>query len=121
MVFVQTMLIAADNSGAQFVRCIHCYCKTKVCNPVDDVLVSVVTYLPYKEVKKGNVFKGVLVRTGFWLSVYRDAAFLKFWQNAVILLNKRDLPVGSRFKGPIPQGVRKRRYVRLIALAPLAF
>lgn len=120
MVYVQTLLNSADNSGAQLVRCIHCYCKTKAAFPVDDVLVSVRTYLPYKKVRKGNVFRGVLVRTGQWISMYRSAAFLRFWQNAVVLLNKRDLPMGSRFKGPIPQGVRHRRYVRLIALAPLA-
>lgn len=121
MIFVQTLLSVADNSGAQIVRCIRCYTKLKYGLPLDDVLVSIRTYLPHKRIRKGRLFRGIIVRTGRWLQIYQKAAWFKFNQNSVILLNKRRLPLGSRFIGPIPQGIRKKRYTRLIALAPLSF
>lgn len=113
------MIHVTDNSGGQYVKCIHCYTRTLRGCPPDEVLVSMRICFPRKKVKKGLLYRGILVRVAYALIVVNGPFWFKYKRNSLILLNKRLLPIGSRFKGPIPAEVRKKQYAKLIALATI--
>ena len=119
MVFKFTRLLVADNSGGQLVKCIHCYSSASRGCPPDEVLVSMRVCFPRKKVRKGLLYRGVLVRVAFWTKMHFGPFWFRYRTNSVILLNKRLLPIGTRFKGPIPAEVRKKQYAKLISLATI--
>jgi large subunit ribosomal protein L14 len=119
MVFKFTVIFVTDNSGGQYVKCIHCYTRTLKGCPPDEVLVSMRVCFPKKKVRKGILYRGVLVRVASNLICINGPFWFKYKRNALILLNKRLLPIGTRFKGPIPAEVRKKQYAKLIAFATI--
>lgn len=119
MIQVQSLVHIADNSGAKIGRCIHIYGKQKVAKPNDEILVSIRSCLPSKKIKKGEMYRAIVVRTAGWTIRKYGPFSYKFNKNAVVLLNKRLLPLGSRFKGPIFQDIRLKQHAKLIALAPM--
>lgn len=119
MIQVQSLVYIADNSGGKVGRCIHIYGKQKVAKPNDEILISIRKCVPSGQVKKGEMYRAIVVRTANWTFRNSGPIGFKFQRNAVILLNKRLLPLGSRFKGPIFQDIRLKQHAKLIALAPL--
>lgn len=119
MIQQQTILKAADNSGAREIMCIRVlggsYRKT---GSVGDIIVaSVKTATPGGTVKKGDVVKAVIVRTTN--SVRRpDGSHIRFDDNAAVIIDNQKQPRGTRIFGPIARELRDRDFMKIISLAP---
>ncbi|ABV85073.1 MULTISPECIES: 50S ribosomal protein L14 [spotted fever group] len=118
MIQMQSMLEVADNSGAKKVMCIKVLGGSHhmVAKLGDVIVVSVKDAIPGGKVKKGDVYKGVIVRTKTGV-VRPDGSTIKFDKNALVLLNKQDEPIGTRVFGPVTRELRAKKYVRIMSLA----
>lgn len=97
MIFVSTILNVSDNSGARLAKCIHIYKRKKFGSIGDMILISVKTYNPKKKIKKGEMYLSIIIRVKRFISY--NNSYIKFDDNAIILLNKKLLPVGTRLFG----------------------
>ncbi|MCX4080312.1 50S ribosomal protein L14 [Rickettsia rhipicephali] len=118
MIQMQSILEVADNSGAKKVMCIKVLGGSHhmVAKLGDVIVVSVKDAIPGGKVKKGDVYKGVIVRTKTGV-VRPDGSTIKFDKNALVLLNKQDEPIGTRVFGPVTRELRVKKYVRIMSLA----
>ncbi len=119
MIQMQTNLEVADNSGAKKVQCIKVVGSThrRYASVGDLIMVSVKEAIPEGKVKKGDVLKAVVVRTS--KAVKRvDGSYIRFDDNAAVLLNNQLEPVGTRIFGPVARELRARRFMKIISLAP---
>ena len=119
MIQMQTMLNAADNSGARRVMCIKVLggSKRRYANVGDIIKVSIKDSIPRGKVKKGEVYNAVVVRTR--KGVRRpDGSLIRFDGNAAILLNARFEPIGTRIFGPVTRELRNERFMKIVSLAP---
>jgi large subunit ribosomal protein L14 len=123
MIFPKTLLKSADNSGAKYLKCLRIL-ETKSTRGKkrfgvigDIILVSVRMCKSQKKVKKGNVFKAIIVRTK--RKIRRESGWLFFNDNAVVLLNKKMLPLGTRIFGPISRDIRFRKMTKILSGASL--
>ncbi|HJD67356.1 MAG TPA: 50S ribosomal protein L14 [Rickettsia endosymbiont of Bembidion lapponicum] len=118
MIQMQSILGVADNSGAKTVMCIKVLGGSHhmVAKLGDVIVVSVKEAIPGGKVKKGDVYKGVIVRTKTGV-VRADGSTIKFDKNALVLLNKQDEPIGTRVFGPVTRELRAKKYVRIMSLA----
>ncbi|MBI5217381.1 MAG: 50S ribosomal protein L14 [Bacteroidia bacterium] len=119
MIQQESKLIVADNSGAKEVLCIRVLGGTKrrYASVGDKIIVTVKTALPASEVKKGTVTKAVVVRTK--KEVKRpDGSYIRFDDNAVVLLNPTDEIRGTRIFGPVARELREKQYMKIVSLAP---
>ncbi|AFC70926.1 50S ribosomal protein L14 [Rickettsia australis] len=118
MIQMQSILEVADNSGAKKVMCIKVLGGSHhmVAKLGDVIVVSVKEAIPGGKVKKGDVYKGVIVRTKTGV-VRPDGSTIKFDKNALVLLNKQDEPIGTRVFGPVTRELRTKKYVRIMSLA----
>jgi large subunit ribosomal protein L14 len=119
MIQMQTMLDAADNSGARRVQCIKVLggSKRRYANVGDVIKVSVKDAIPRGKVKKGEIYNAVVVRTR--KGVRRgDGSLIRFDGNAAVLLNARLEPIGTRIFGPVTRELRTNRFMKIISLAP---
>lgn len=119
MIQMQSKLSVADNSGAKYVRCIKVLGGSKhMITEIGDIIVlSVLSVIPGSKVKKGQVVKGVIVRTKNKI-VRRDGGYIKFDENAVVLVNKDGEPIATRVFGPIAREVRHKNFLKIASLAP---
>lgn len=119
MVQIQTLLNVADNSGARRVQCIKVLgdSKRRYASIGDIISCSVKMAIPGGSVKKGDVVKAVVVRTKKEFA-RRDGSYIRFDENAAVLLNRDMEPVGTRIFGPVARELRERNYMRIISLAP---
>ena len=119
MIQEESNLMVADNSGAKRVRCIRILGghERRYAGLGDVVVVSVKAAIPNGQVKKGEVSKAVIVRTKKE-SRRRDGSYIRFDENAVVLLNASDEPRGTRIFGPVARELRDKDYMRIISLAP---
>ena len=119
MIQMQTMLNVADNSGARRICCI---------NPLggdtgrgaglgDIITASVKEATPDGTVKKGEVVQAVVVRTRRG-NRRRDGSYIKFDENAAVLINNQKEPIGTRVFGPVARELREKRFMRIVSLAP---
>ena len=119
MVQEETNLVVADNSGAKRVRCIRVLGghERRYAGLGDIVVVSVKAAIPNGQVKKGEVSKAVIVRTK---KEYRrkDGSYIRYDENAVVLLNAQGEPRGTRIFGPVARELRERQYMKIVSLAP---
>lgn len=118
MIQQESRLSVADNSGAKEVLCIRVLGGTRkrYASIGDKVVVSVKSAIPSGEVKKGTVSKAVVVRTK--KEVRRpDGSYIRFDDNAVVLLNNLDEMRGTRIFGPVPRELRDK-YMKIVSLAP---
>lgn len=97
MILVNSLINVSDNSGARIVKCIRIYNNKKSGNIGDYILISVKTYNPKKKIKKGELYLALIIRTRF--QFFYNNCFYKFSDNAVILVNKKFLPLSSRIFG----------------------
>lgn len=119
MIQMQTTLESADNSGAKRLQCIKVIggSRQRYASLGDTIVVSVKEALPRSKVKKGEVHRAVVVRVK--QQVRRDdGSYIRFDDNAVVLLNKQGEPIGTRIFGPVARELRARKMARITSLAP---
>lgn len=119
MIQTQSYLDVADNSGARRVMCIKVLggSHRRYAAVGDIIKVTVKEAIPRGKVKKGQVMKAVVVRTR--KGVRRpDGSLIKFDDNAAVLLNQQDAPVGTRIFGPVTRELRGEKFMKIISLAP---
>ena len=119
MIQTQTYLDVADNSGAKRVMCIKVLggSHRRYAGVGDIIKVSVKDAIPRGKVKKGQVMTAVVVRTK--KGVRRpDGSLIKFDDNAAVLLNNQQAPIGTRIFGPVTRELRGEKFMKIISLAP---
>ncbi len=119
MIQMQTMLDAADNSGARRLMCVKVLggSKRRYANVGDVIKVSIKEAIPRGKVKKGEVYNAVVVRTR--KGVRRaDGSLIRFDSNAAVLLNNQLQPIGTRIFGPVTRELRTAEFMKIVSLAP---
>ena len=119
MIQTQSYLEVADNSGARRVMCIKVLggSKRRYARVGDLIKVTVKEAIPRGKVKKGQVITAVVVRTK--KGVRRpDGSLIKFDENAAVLLNAQNAPIGTRIFGPVTRELRSRKFMKIVSLAP---
>jgi large subunit ribosomal protein L14 len=119
MIQMLTRLEVADNSGARSVQCIKVLggSKRKYARLGDVIVVSIKEAAPNGKVKKGDVHTAVVVRTK--KAVTRDdGTYIRFDENAAVLLNKQGEPIGNRVFGPVARELRSKSFMKIVSLAP---
>jgi large subunit ribosomal protein L14 len=119
MIQQESRLNVADNSGAKEVLCIRVLGNSgqRYAKIGDKIVVSVKDAIPAGGIKKGTVAKAVIVRTTNKLR-RKDGSYIRFDDNAVVLLNAADEPRGTRIFGPVARELRDKGYMKIISLAP---
>ena len=119
MIQMQTVLDAADNSGARRVQCIKVLggSKRRYAGVGDIIKVSVKDAIPRGKDKKGEVYNAVVVRTRKGVR-RKDGSLIRFDGNAAVLLNARLEPIGTRIFGPVTRELRTSQFMKIISLAP---
>ncbi|HCU23834.1 MAG TPA: 50S ribosomal protein L14 [Deltaproteobacteria bacterium] len=119
MIQQQSILESADNSGAKRLMCIKVLGGTrrKYATIGDIIVVSVKEALPDSKVKKGDVKKGVIVRTRKEIQ-RADGSYIRFDQNSIVLINDAGEPIGTRIFGPVARELRAKKFMKIISLAP---
>ncbi|MBT8442741.1 MAG: 50S ribosomal protein L14 [Gammaproteobacteria bacterium] len=119
MIQMQSMLSAADNSGARRVMCIKVLggSKRRYAGVGDIIKVSVKDAIPRGRVKKGEIYNAVVVRTRKGVR-RKDGSLIRFDGNAAVLLNARLEPIGTRIFGPVTRELRTGQFMKIISLAP---
>ena len=119
MIQMQTMLKVADNSGAKLVRCINVLGSSNRAEGVigDIVVASVRKRLPTSDIEKGEIVRGVIVRSR---RPYRrkDGTSVRFDDNAIVLINPAGEPIGTRVFGPVARELREKKMMRILSFAP---
>lgn len=119
MIQMQTVLNAADNSGARKVQCIKVLggSHRRYASVGDVIKVSIKDAIPRGKVKKGEVYNAVVVRTAKGIR-RPDGSTIRFDSNAAVLLNNNLQPIGTRIFGPVTRELRNEQFMKIISLAP---
>ena len=119
MIQTETILNVADNSGAKKVMCIRVLGGTRkrYASIGDVIVVSVKEAIPHAKVKKGDVMKAVIVRTAKEIK-REDDTWIRFDENAAVILAGSGEPVGTRIFGPVARELRNQGFMKIISLAP---
>lgn len=119
MIQVQTELTVADNSGAKKVECIRVLGGTrrKYARVGDIIVVTVKDAIPNAPVKRGTVVRAVIVRTSKEFG-RKDGTYIRFSDNAAVLITDTGEPRGTRIFGPVARELREKRFMRIVSLAP---
>lgn len=119
MIQMQTKLKVADNSGAKEIMCIMpIQGASRTSATLGDVIsASVKVASPDGTVKKGQVVKAVIVRTRKELR-RKDGSYIRFDDNAAVIINNQNEPVGTRVFGPVARELREREFMKIVSLAP---
>lgn len=119
MIQMQTVLDAADNSGARRIQCIKVLggSRRRYARVGDVIKVSVKDAIPRGKVKKGEIYNAVVVRTRKGVR-RKDGSLIRFDGNAAVLLNARLEPIGTRIFGPVTRELRTSQFMKIISLAP---
>ena len=119
MIQQETRLQVADNSGAKEVLCIKVLggTKRKYARLGDVIVVTVKKAIPGGVVKKGEVTKAVVVRTRIELR-RKDGSYIRFDDNAAVLINAQKEPQGTRVFGPVARELREKKFMKILSLAP---
>ncbi|RKY95217.1 MAG: 50S ribosomal protein L14 [Ignavibacteriae bacterium] len=119
MIQEETNLIVADNSGAKKVRCIRVLGGSgrRYASVGDLIVVTVKSAVPNSAVKKGEVSRAVIVRTKKEVR-RKDGSYIRFDENAAVLINPQNEPLGTRIFGPVARELREKQYMKIVSLAP---
>ena len=119
MIQTESRLIVADNSGAKEVLCLHVLGGTgrRYASVGDKIVVTVKSATPNSQVKKGSVSTAVVVRTKKEVR-RKDGSYIRFEDNAAVLLNPQNEPRGTRIFGPMARELREKQFMKIISLAP---
>lgn len=119
MIRAESTLSVADNSGARRVRCIRVLggSRRKVASVGDIIVVAIAEAIPNARVKKGEVRRAVIVRTKKNIG-RKDGSFIRFDENAAVLIDNNKEVIGTRIFGPVARELRGRGFMRIVSLAP---
>ena len=120
MIRMQTILEVADNSGARKIACIQPIGGSSIGRTAglgDIISASVKEAVPQGTVKKGEVVRAVIVRTAKE-TARRDGSYIRFDNNAAVLIDQNLEPIGTRVFGPVARELRERRFMKIVSLAP---
>ncbi len=119
MIQEETRLSVADNTGAKQVQCIRVLggSKKRYGRIGDEIVVSVKSAIPGGTVKKGEVARAVIVRTRKETR-RADGSYIRFDENAAVLINAQKEPRGTRIFGPVARELREKQYMKIVSLAP---
>ncbi len=119
MIQTSTVLDSADNTGAKKLFCIKVLggSKRKYATVGDIIVVSVKEALPNSKVKKGDVKKGVIVRTRKEIR-RKDGTYIRFDDNSAVLIDNQGEPIGTRIFGPVARELRAKKFMKIVSLAP---
>ena len=119
MIKMQTNLAVADNSGAKSIRCIKVLggSRRRYASIGDIISASVRVAMPGGIVKKGEVVRCVIVRTKKEVR-RKDGSYIRFDQNAAVIINEQKEPVGTRIFGPVARELREKKFMKIVSLAP---
>ena len=119
MIQVQTELNVADNTGARIVECIKVLggSKRRTASVGDKIVVSVKDAIPNGKVKKGSVHRAIVVRTKYAI-LRNDGSKVRFDNNAAVIIDEKDEPLGTRIFGPVTKELRAKGQTKIISLAP---
>lgn len=119
MIQEYTRLNVADNTGAKKVMCIRILggSKRRYASVGDVIVVTVKSAIPGGAVKKGDISKAVVVRTKKEVG-RKDGSYIRFDENAAVLINEQSEPKGTRIFGPVARELRDQQFMKIISLAP---
>lgn len=119
MIQSESRLKVADNSGAKEVLCVHVLGGTRrrYASVGDTIVVSVKSAMPSSAIKKGTVSKAVVVRTKKEIR-RKDGSYIRFEENAAVLLIAQNEPRGTRIFGPVARELREKQFMKIVSLAP---
>ena len=119
MIQTETRLTVADNSGAKEVLCLHVLggSHRRYASVGDKIVVTVKSALPTSQIKKGTVSRAVVVRTKKEVR-RKDGSYIRFEDNAAVLLTPQDEPRGTRIFGPVARELREKQFMKIVSLAP---
>ena len=119
MIQMQSNLFVADNSGARRIQCIKVLggSKRRSASIGDIIVVSIKDAIPRAKVKKGDVYKAVIVRTAKDFQ-RNDGTSIRFDKNAAVILDKQEEPIATRIFGPVTRELRTKKFMKIISLAP---
>ncbi|MCE2452014.1 MAG: 50S ribosomal protein L14 [Nitrospinae bacterium] len=119
MIQVETMCSVADNSGAKRAQCIKVLggSRRRYARIGDIIVVAIKEAVPNSPVKKGEVRRAVVVRT-VKETGREDGTYIRFDDNAVVMINDAREPMGTRIFGPVARELRRKRFMRIVSLAP---
>jgi large subunit ribosomal protein L14 len=119
MIQQESRLGVADNSGAKELLCIRVLGGTKrrYASVGDKIICSVKSAIPSGNVKKGDVVKAVIVRTKKEVK-RKDGSYIRFDENAAVVINNNDEPRGTRIFGPVARELREKQFMKIVSLAP---
>jgi large subunit ribosomal protein L14 len=119
MIQMNSRLKVADNSGAREIMCINVLggSRRKYAYLGDTIVASVKKAIPNAATKKGDVVRAVVVRTAY---PYRrlDGSYIRFDENAAVILSDKNNPKGTRIFGPVARELREKQYTKIVSLAP---
>jgi len=114
MIQNRSVLTVADNSGAKLVQCIRLY-KSRKAAAGSLILVAIKEIKAQSKIKKGELYKGVIVRLSTKIS-RRNGNYIKASENAIVLLNSKNEFFGTRLNGPITNELRKKKHLKILSL-----
>lgn len=119
MIQVETMCGVADNSGAKRAQCIKVLggSRRRYARIGDVIVVAIKEAVPNSPIKKGEVRRAVVVRT-VKETGREDGTYIRFDDNAVVIINEAREPMGTRIFGPVARELRRKRFMRIVSLAP---
>jgi large subunit ribosomal protein L14 len=119
MIQCESRLTVADNSGARVALCLKVLGGTsrRYASVGDIIVVSIKDAIPGGNVKKGDVSKAVIVRTAKEVA-RKDGTYIRFSDNAAVLINPQNEPVGTRIFGPVARELRENNFMKIVSLAP---
>ena len=118
MIYPQTMLTVADNTGAKKVMCIRVLGGSKKYAKIGDTIIAVVKEaIPNMPVKRSDVVRAIIVRTKKTIR-RQDGMYIRFDDNAAVLVNAENNPRGTRVFGPVAREIRDKNFSKIVSLAP---
>nr|YP_009497256.1 ribosomal protein L14 [Discostella pseudostelligera]AWT39969.1 ribosomal protein L14 [Discostella pseudostelligera] len=118
MIYPQTMLTVADNTGAKKIMCIRLLGGNRKYGKIGDVIIGVVKEaIPNMPIKKSDVVRAIIVRTS--KTIRRpDGMYIRFDDNAAVIVNMENNPRGTRVFGPVAREIRDKNFSKIVSLAP---
>ena len=119
MIQVESKLKVADNTGAKVVQCIKVLGGTgrRYASLGDVIVVTVKQAIPGGSAKKSDISRAVIVRTSKEVG-RQDGSYIRFDENAVVLINEQGEPIGTRIFGPVARELREKHYMKIVSMAP---
>ena len=119
MIQQETRLKVADNTGAKEVLCIKVLggSKRKYARLGDKIIITIKKTIPNSNIKKGTIHTAVVVRTKKELR-RKDGSYIRFDENAAVLINNQKEPIGTRVFGPVARELREKQFMKILSLAP---